>query len=556
MSRRGAIALGLLAVLAAAFTLTRNRGGPWLTFGEDEVYYAEQARHFAVMVFELEPRYAAEVLTQSFRPPLLVVLDGVALLGMSEPVPRWLAAARLPWLWALVGLTYALARHLAHASNLDKRRGEVGALVAASLVGTSPAVLHLGSSLMSEVPLAAWSALTVLLALRSDGLRRHRVALGVVVGLGLMMKWTYPVAVGLPLVWLLFKRRTERATWTSLGVTLGVALLIAGPWYASALPLVVEFVGSVAVGEGARAFGAASRGPLEDALFYPLALTTAVLWLPMGLALLAGLVSYGTHPRHRRAMVLTSVLLPLLAWTLLANKEVRYIVPLLPLAAAAAGVGLAGLERFGARAATTLVVAGLLNAALQVPDEGPAPLVGSQQTAGPITVSWQAGAGLPGLPTAVELQTPAGRVALWTRSSRRFNSRYRVAQEVPLDALAAAVERELPADPRTVAVATPEVWLWTPLWERARARGRFGVFKSASCQPVAIKEAALIVALEPPGQQDHCAAELEQALDLLDELRPRLREVDSWEVDGRRLVLLARDEVLVPGQEAWTKLGL
>ena len=97
--------------------------------------------------------------------------------------------------------------------------------------------------------------------------------MGLLLGLGCLAKWTYPVFVGVPL--LLAVRKTRR--WTSLLPTVGVAAIIAAPWYVTNFSNVVAFFErGVVAGEGHLS----AHPGLMGWLYYPKELILVGLGLP------------------------------------------------------------------------------------------------------------------------------------------------------------------------------------------------------------------------------------------------------------------------------------
>ncbi|OGL04687.1 MAG: hypothetical protein A3E31_11665 [Candidatus Rokubacteria bacterium RIFCSPHIGHO2_12_FULL_73_22] len=334
------------AAVAAAFAAVVAVAGVWLALDRRPPEW-DHANHLQRAVECAQDLARGDVRTiiarSSFYPPVVPCLAGVAYaLAPSD------AAAAQSVVLAFLGLgmaaVYALGRRLA---------GGTAGVAAALAFGTAPFVVFSAVRFQLDLPLAAMVALALALLLRTEdfGRRGAALALGLVLGLGMLTKPPFAAYLLPPLAWSLARARTRRARGHAALVAL-VAGALAVPWYGPRL-----------LGLGAqianRSFKQAAESGYPETLsatalrFYPEWFATqfgvvAVLLFCVGLVVAA---------RHRQGWLLAALLVPFAVLELIQNKNLRYTLPLLPVAAVLAGLGLEALRgRLRAAAATALVV--------------------------------------------------------------------------------------------------------------------------------------------------------------------------------------------------------
>ncbi len=224
-----------------------------------------------------------------------------------------------------------------------------GALAAAILLGTAPLVVRDARYLTLDIPLAAMTALAVLL-LAESGLRTRAAAVrfGTVAGLGMLVKWTLPIALVAPVVAAL---RASRAARRHALVAAVVAVAICGTWYLGSFSHLKRELGHAAY-RGADI--AADRVlSLFSIGFYPLSLPESVGW-PMTVAAAAGLIMALRIPAWRRRLWFVAV--PLILLILIRNKKERYFAPVYPFLAILAGLAVERVRTRDRRLALTGII--------------------------------------------------------------------------------------------------------------------------------------------------------------------------------------------------------
>jgi len=304
-----------------------------------------------------EGRLQAILEESAFYPPLALCAAG--LLYFVFPVATLTAqAVMLGFLAIALAALFAVGREL-----WDDGAG----LIAAFFFATAPFVVFSLMNFQLDLPLAAMVALTLWMLRRTDGLRRGpscAAALGVVLGLGMLTKPTFPVYVVAPMLWAAFAgwRRDERRRQrlALLGLALLVAAALALPWYGPRLIGMPFQVVDRSFKQAAEAEQAAlfTSGWL---LFYPRVFQPQ-FGLLAGLLCVWGLWAL-RKDRGARAFLWLATLPPLVVFSLIQNRNLRYTLPILP---AAALVTAAGVRALGPAWKRWLVPACVAVGALQV----------------------------------------------------------------------------------------------------------------------------------------------------------------------------------------------
>jgi 4-amino-4-deoxy-L-arabinose transferase-like glycosyltransferase len=130
----------------------------------------------------------------------------------------------------LVPLTWLLARQVAAAWT---------ALFAALLVALLPMIAAMGRLYYTEALLTTAVTFILIALYRCNGFahRGWSLAWGAALGMGMLIKWTIPLYILLPMLWVLWRARRTlfagslRFRWRSLLLATGVALLFVMVWY-------------------------------------------------------------------------------------------------------------------------------------------------------------------------------------------------------------------------------------------------------------------------------------------------------------------------------------
>jgi hypothetical protein len=270
-------------------------------------------------------------------PPLvyMVAMPLVGVFGFSEDV--FIVSIGL-FIGVLLASTYGIAARLG---------GIRAGLWAAFIVSMYPGIFGFGRAFLLDVPLVAMVALANYLLLRasdSDSLI-DAVLAGLAVGASMLIKHAAILfevgGIGL-FLWSLRARPPVRR-WLSLGLAALAAGLVAIPWY------VVNFPEVLAFSRFQSWFGNVEHDPgwtsLAGWLYYLRVIPSTQLLVPLSAFFVLGLLVLILRWKdcgNKRSAFLLAVwfLLPYVAFSLLLNKNSRYTLPLLPVAAIVTALGL------------------------------------------------------------------------------------------------------------------------------------------------------------------------------------------------------------------------
>jgi len=281
-----------------------------------------------------------------FYPPLVYWVTDVFYAALGNEA-MWVAVlSNVVWLAILVFATYGIGRRLWNA--------RVGWLSVVFVV-TAPMIVSSFKDYMLDVPLTAVAALSLYLLMRADGFssRRYSLLFGVACGCGLLVKWTPPPVLALPLVHAsalalaAARRRRQFDRLVNLAVAAALAFAVAGTWYVHNLH---QVLGSLVQYNGPE--GVAQGNPptrsLASVLWYVWNLLNNQLYLLPFLFALVGIL-FCFRKRELATRNLYPILMVVgtyLTFTVLRHKDPRYTLPMLP---ALAVVATSWLEYVSAR---------------------------------------------------------------------------------------------------------------------------------------------------------------------------------------------------------------
>jgi hypothetical protein len=345
---------------ATAWHIARNAAPPsW-----DDAWYLEVSfRLWSAL--KASPLAFARGYLEAFRikAPLisLIPLPLYALFGPGERTAVW---ANLPlailaaWAWSRAAAEWWRG----------KPHAEEGATLGGALAALLPLAYGLSRLFFVETLLScllgffAWRCAATKRSGRADGLQ-----LGVLLGLGLLAKVTFPLlAAGF--VWPARERLKPHAK-----TALCVGAVIAATWYLENAPYVLGFAWSAGFGRVARDYAGAGglgarvdwlRAILRDGLSWPLAAAAAAV---------SACAARGGVRLDAGARTALWGLAPLLVYAAGVNHEIRMIAPLLPVVALLAARAAVSFSRPAARAlaAALLLGSALWTCAVQTFSAGP-----------------------------------------------------------------------------------------------------------------------------------------------------------------------------------------
>ena len=288
----------------------------------------------------------------SFYPPIVSCAAGL----LYRVAPSDVAAAQaviLLFLGLGMAATYLLGRELG---------GSTAGVAAAWIFGSAPFVLYTALRFQLDLPLAAMVALGLWTLARTDGFTRTGASLlaGVAFAAGMLVKPPFAAYLLGPVVWLLARERSWTAV-RNFGLAVVVAAALGLPWYGPrllGLPLQIanRSVKNAAIEGKPETFTASALA------FYPTWLTPQLGLLAVAL-LLAGLA---VAVVRRRGFAIVAFLVPFVLFTLVRNKDLRYTLPLLPVAAVLGGMAAGAAAALGTRARMAVLAVLALVGAMQL----------------------------------------------------------------------------------------------------------------------------------------------------------------------------------------------
>jgi 4-amino-4-deoxy-L-arabinose transferase-like glycosyltransferase len=287
------------------------------------------------------------------KPPLITVLPTPAYLILGRDY-RYAFIVNLGLMPVLFLAVYRIAKKY-----WNSRTG----LIAAYVVATMPLIYGLARWYMVEFSLTALVCLTMYLLIRSEGLtdRRSALALGILCGLGSLLKVSFLLYVAFPILYTVIRfllRARGRAlpgeNWATPAVkALLVFLLPAGllplPWVLINFHRAVGYVVLAGFSPEADLYGTGNPFSFGAVNAYLVRLTNiGPSSYYVGLAVLLALLTLSSGGAHtffrafsREAGVTLSLwALPFLVFLFGRNKDVRYVTPLLPIFALGLAFGI------------------------------------------------------------------------------------------------------------------------------------------------------------------------------------------------------------------------
>ena len=337
----------------------------------DELQYYMQAVMAGKALREEPSTFLAAFFSEPERAHLSTLPASLLLSISGEASLQRARASSLLWLALLLWSTFSMGRRL-----LSPAAG----LVAAAVAGSMPLVMGFSRVLWPDLPLAAWTALSVdlLLATRLFSRRQAGLWFGLVLGLGSLVKTAYGLHMSVPLAvtLVLMLRRPEgrRRAVLNAAISLGLAGVITVGLFAQRVEHILHEA-LRARPDAEQALLLADPDQLGSArhLFY-------LEWIPrsatgplLGALFLVGLAAALFRRQGQRVAVPMSWLAGSLVGLSFFVPWLRYALPALPAMALVVGVGLFSLPALARRRgaapllAVVLTLLGLLTSGHGMP---------------------------------------------------------------------------------------------------------------------------------------------------------------------------------------------
>jgi 4-amino-4-deoxy-L-arabinose transferase-like glycosyltransferase len=326
VSPPAALAVGLTALFLAltCWWLSRNRAMPY----GDSGYHLLAALEFHDAIARghwIEPFTLHDV--GNVYPPLTPYVGALGMFVGGRTVAAPILTQNLIYVPLLALACYRIGR---------RAYGALAGCLAVAFALGAPLIAEQFHVFMLDAPLAALVAATVWLVLESERFARVPIAAaaGVVAGLGLMSKQTFPLYVG-GFVLIVLARGGGWRNVRGLGVFVAAALLIPAPWYighmAQLHQVLLDAGNELNVPPLARpaTLSFANLSWYFWALANGLLLTPLLAFVAIGVATTATVAVRDRERRGATVELLGGLTLAFAAITAMPHKDVRYAMPLL-----------------------------------------------------------------------------------------------------------------------------------------------------------------------------------------------------------------------------------
>ena len=235
-----------------------------------------------------------------------------AMFGRSTDTAQY---ANIPAILLLLLATYGIGRTIL---------SPLSAASAAVLVSFYPLLLWLSRETIIDYWLTGMVAASVWVLLRTKEFSdlRWSIAFGVVAGLGMLTKWTFPFFLALPFLW------CSRNHWKKAALAGSIAAGVAAVWYLPAAPAMAQLL-RINSGQ-ALSEGDPGRISLQAIAFYVRALEGYQLFLPLFSAFVIGAILLAGRFEKRWMPIVLWVAGGWAGLLLFQNKDPRYSAPILP----------------------------------------------------------------------------------------------------------------------------------------------------------------------------------------------------------------------------------
>jgi 4-amino-4-deoxy-L-arabinose transferase-like glycosyltransferase len=311
----------------------------------------DEAHHFTVSLNFFHGlkalNFGSIFTTDTYYPPFapLVALPGYLLFGLSPDVGIFFE--NLPFIILLMISTFGLGKYL---------KDESTGILAAFIVMTAPMIFGLSRDFLLDFPLVAMVSTTVWIMLKTEKFSNTKfsLAFGLIFGLGMLTKWTFPIFTMPPLMIYIYPELKTRLLGlicflhslklhqspgklsfigrkTTFNVIMAgiCSILISAPFYFSNLSSMIKSVSDYSSGalEGDPAVFS-----LTSVTYYPIKLMGLQLSFPYFIIFVIGLSVFLTTfalSREKKLLLVTWILIPYIVFTALSNKDPRYTLPFL-----------------------------------------------------------------------------------------------------------------------------------------------------------------------------------------------------------------------------------
>jgi hypothetical protein len=317
-----AVIVAALAISAAAAWHLRDRTSPsW----DDGYYLTQSLALYDTLADRGVAAYSKRFLTiMQAKPPLIAALPTPVYLAVGRRY-RAAYAVNLLFLALMFGGIYGICKGSG---------GPRAGLIAVAVLASAPTVYGLSHWYLVECGLVALvcAAIYVMAQWSESSGAGRATLLGVVFGLGCLMKASFPVYVAIPIGWLAFVQRKTALRRRPVIAFLAAAALVAGPWYIVNFRHMVGTALRAGSAETAKIYGTGAALSVQAIGHYLYDVANAAPWLYVAvLPLLAVLGASALRSQSKRGLMLALLwLVPLFFLAIGHYRDLRYAAPLYP----------------------------------------------------------------------------------------------------------------------------------------------------------------------------------------------------------------------------------
>ena len=215
-------------------------------------------------------------------------------------------------------------------------------LLAAFLVSMYPITFGMSRQYFLDFALMAVVSLGVysLLLTNSFTNKRNSVLFGIVFGLGMLTKWTFIFFIIGPLTYMMVKIPIKNHTYHTSRYSLHSLILAAAltaVWYIPNSDSLIRLL------DNATRSGSIEGDPviysIQSVLYYVFSLINDQISFFYFIFFVTGMILLSKRPGESRSIFLLWIVVPFIIFTFTANKETRFIIPILPAVAVVSAAG-------------------------------------------------------------------------------------------------------------------------------------------------------------------------------------------------------------------------
>ena len=234
--------------------------------------------------------------------------------------------------------------------------GRKEAVMGVFILNTFPLILGLSRQMYVDYALMVFVIVWMYYLMSSQGLtkRKNALILGVVLGLGMLMKISYPLYILIPTFYGVISeaRRTSnysKRLFVNIFIILAAGVMISSIWYYRNIMTAIDLAVMSAYGEFAAYYGNGAVFIIKSVLLYWLSIINnglSAFYAFLIVTVLLFAIVHATRgnsqkkPDRVNPFLAAWFVVPFLVFTCAVNKELRYLAPLLPAVALFLGINL------------------------------------------------------------------------------------------------------------------------------------------------------------------------------------------------------------------------